>query len=149
MKRFREFILENELDDLRRDILAMGFPIVSAKLEAKSMYENVDQKSYRYRGESIGYGGSKEESLKNAFLSLFMGLEDSEREIRMTKDNMVDRDINENYLREIIEQGKDRILLSRVTDDYDLTGVPVVTFSEEPVDPDLLGTSYLTFIEVE
>lgn len=149
MKSFREFIAESELGDLRRDILGMGFPITSAKLEVINMYENVDHKSFRYSGESTGYGDSKEEALKNALLALFMALEDYDRKIEMTKDNMVDCNVNEDYLKEVIEIKKERVLLSKVTDDYNLSGLPRVSFSEEPVDPDLLGKAYLTFIEVE
>ena len=69
MKRFREFILENELEDLRRELGSLGFLRHEVQLE---VYAIVEEGVYFHncQGWCKGAGDTKEAALKHALWAL-------------------------------------------------------------------------------
>jgi hypothetical protein len=149
MRKFQEFIVESELDDLRRDLMGMGFQKISATIDAygsSRISEYIESYNKYYEGSSTGYGDTKEEALRHAILALFMGIEDHDRHITMTTKNIVNADIDKEELFSSLKDGK--IDLSAVTTDYDLYGICPVSFGEGG-DLDLLGKSYFTLTDIQ
>ena len=142
-------LLENELENLRRDLMGMGFQKISATIDAygsSRIYEFIENYNKYYEGSSTGYGDTKEEALRHAILALFMGIEDHDRHITMTTKNIVNADIDKEELFSSLKDGK--IDLSAVTTDYDLYGICPVSFGEGG-DLDLLGKSYFTLTDIQ
>lgn len=148
MKTFQEFIGESELDDLRRDLMGMGFGKITATIEAYGstrIAEHIDRYTRYYEGISTGYGDTKEEALRHAILSLFMAIENPDHSNEITTKNIVDADIDNEEFSSALKNK--RIDLSSLTGDYDLYGFLPVSFGEGGNDLDLLGKSYLSLME--
>jgi hypothetical protein len=148
MKTFQEFIGESELDDLRRDLMSLGYAGFTATIEAYGstrIAEHIDRYTRYYEGISTGYGDTKEEALRHAILSLFMAIENPDHSNEITKKNIVDADIREMEFQSALKNKK--IDLSALTVDYDLHGFLPVSFGEGGGDLNLLGNSHLTLLE--
>jgi hypothetical protein len=59
MKRFGEFLLENELEDLRKDLLNLGYSRKEVKLSGAFIYEDTRGISWECEYESVGYGDTE------------------------------------------------------------------------------------------
>jgi hypothetical protein len=145
MKKFQEFIVESELDDLRRDLMSLGYVWFTATIEAwgiSRVSERADRYHTYYEGNSTGYGETKEKALRHAILSFFMAIENPDHYNKITSKNIVDAEIKETEFQSALKNG--RINFSFLTSDYDLYGTCPVYFGEDGEDHGLLGISYLT-----